>query len=134
MRASEMGNADVVDILLKRGVAVDTLDSSGVTALIRASERGNTDVVNCLLRSGAVVDLVENRVTLHSSVLPGRVIILSWSAVKYRQATSDWRRTLLVASEKDTARLWIYLLRMEHRQTRQYALIRAAENGHAAVV
>ncbi|KAG6951894.1 hypothetical protein JG688_00013530 [Phytophthora aleatoria] len=61
MRASEMGNADVVDILLKRGVAVDTLDSSGVTALIQASERGNTDVVNCLLRSGAVVDLVDEQ-------------------------------------------------------------------------
>ncbi len=51
--AAKQGNTQAVQYLLSKGVAVDTPDSMGCTALEWAAEEGHTDCVKLLLAAGA---------------------------------------------------------------------------------
>jgi ankyrin repeat protein len=60
--ACAYGRADVVHLLLRRGVDVDSqlrLQGEGHTGLHTAAYRGQTDVVDVLLRWGARVDVID---------------------------------------------------------------------------
>ena len=59
--AARNGHAKVVRLLLGVGVAVNTLDRSGDTALLDASRHGHVDVVNALLQAGADAEIANRR-------------------------------------------------------------------------
>lgn len=56
MAKSQAGDREWVEDLLVRGVAVDSLDDDGKSALIYAAGAGRTAVIERLIRAGAVVD------------------------------------------------------------------------------
>ncbi len=53
IRAGEIGNRDVILLLLSRGASIDAADQNGDTALIKASRGGHTECVRSLLEKGA---------------------------------------------------------------------------------
>jgi uncharacterized protein len=53
MLAVEKGHAQLVELLLARGAAVQVQGTLGWTALMRASSEGHTDVVKVLVKRGA---------------------------------------------------------------------------------
>eukprot|EP01122_Echinamoeba_exundans_P012897 TRINITY_DN5526_c0_g1_i2.p1 TRINITY_DN5526_c0_g1~~TRINITY_DN5526_c0_g1_i2.p1 ORF type:complete len:116 (+),score=14.68 TRINITY_DN5526_c0_g1_i2:40-348(+) len=52
-RAALFGTSDVIEVLLLRGVPVDSADESGNTPLIIAAKEGHYDCVDVLLQFGA---------------------------------------------------------------------------------
>lgn len=55
-RAAEMGDLKVVEAELKKGVAVDSVESAGQTGLMYATAKGKVPVVELLLRAKASVN------------------------------------------------------------------------------
>lgn len=53
MYASANGNLEIVKLLLDNGVAVNDVDSTGMTALMLAAEAGHLQIVILLLNNGA---------------------------------------------------------------------------------
>jgi ankyrin repeat protein len=56
MYAAGMGDTEVVERLIKRGVNVNAHDDEGVTPLMLAAQEGRIDTVKLLLRNGARPD------------------------------------------------------------------------------
>lgn len=59
IRASEIGDLNLVESLVRDGIDINSRNEYGETALIRAAENGKLDVVQFLIRSGANVDVVD---------------------------------------------------------------------------
>ncbi len=59
MLAAKKGNAEIVRILLERGVELDRANKMGYTALVWASMYGHTDIVRLLSDSGADINTKE---------------------------------------------------------------------------
>ena len=57
IRATEMGDTEMIQALLSVGASVDQTDCNGYTALMRASENGENQVAKLLLDYGADVDM-----------------------------------------------------------------------------
>lgn len=61
MLAVKHGKAELVELLLNNGAAVNAQDSEGTTALIYAVEHGSLNIVKLLLtRPECDVDIVDN--------------------------------------------------------------------------
>ena len=61
MLAVKHGKADLVELLLGNGAAVNTQDSEGSTALMYAVDHGSLNIVKLLLtRAECDVDIVDN--------------------------------------------------------------------------
>ncbi|MCR5622935.1 MAG: ankyrin repeat domain-containing protein [Treponema sp.] len=60
IRATELGNSEMIQALLSVGASVDITDSNGNTALMKASEDGKNQVAKLLIDHGADVDLKNN--------------------------------------------------------------------------
>jgi hypothetical protein len=93
--ACSYGHADVVDLLLRRGVEVDaqvTVQGEGHTGLHTAAVRGHLDVVDVLLRWGASVDVIDKT----WGTTPLVWALTGWSREPPRMpATTTWWRASL---------------------------------------
>ena len=63
MIASQNGNGDVVELLLKKKVPVNTQSTDGMSAIFIASQNGHSSVVSTLLNNGADPNIVQNNGT-----------------------------------------------------------------------
>jgi uncharacterized protein len=71
--ATSEGYARLLDLTLRHGADVESLDSYHGTGLIRAAERGHHDIVGRLVRAGIAVDHVNNLgwTALHEAIILG---------------------------------------------------------------
>lgn len=60
MLASKLNHYEIVELLLKKGVDVDSTNDEGKSALHIASAEGNDDIVYLLLQNDANVNLLDN--------------------------------------------------------------------------
>lgn len=58
--AVRRGNKSMVETLIEKGAAIDSVDDSGRTALTLAVYRGNEDMVEMLVEKGAGLDVVDD--------------------------------------------------------------------------
>lgn len=77
--AAGKGSAELVELLLRRGAAIEASDRWGTTALLQASSAGHAEVVACLLTAGANVHqrAYDGRTALSFSVRGGKPRVLS---------------------------------------------------------
>lgn len=59
--ASQMGNIEMVELLLAHGAPVNEVDIDKTTPLMLAAASGHENVIKCLLAAGAKVNLVNNK-------------------------------------------------------------------------
>jgi ankyrin repeat protein len=77
-RAAEAGQASALELLLRRGAAVDNADRYGMTALMLAARAGSTESVEALIRSKGNVNAVDhkgNTVLMHAAA-GGKVAVV----------------------------------------------------------
>ena len=60
IEASEEGNIEIVDNLIKRGADINAVNKYASTALMKASEKGHKEVVDSLIAGGAHINVVSN--------------------------------------------------------------------------
>ena len=69
-KASELGNIEIINILLDRGVPVDLMDKTGIQPVHLAVESGSKEVVSFLLNKGANINATVG-FTMLMPLLPG---------------------------------------------------------------
>jgi ankyrin repeat protein len=80
--AADMGNLDVLELLIRCGADLDAQDENGLTALLWASDRGHVDCVRVLLAAHANVNSTDavsttcNYVILNMHVLLKCVLLV----------------------------------------------------------
>lgn len=86
----QVNHADIVKLLVERGVPVDVLSSDSVTPLIMALGRGNSRVAEALLDAGADpnVRTVKGKTTLDLAIT-GRMLDLVYRLKKCGVSTSE---------------------------------------------
>lgn len=114
MHAAEEGHKNIVSILIKKGVYINTRDKDGYTALIWAADAGNSDMMELLIKKGADINMLyDNRTLLIAAAIDGQkemaeLIIRNGADVNVK---NDYGRTALdyatVYGHKDIADLLI---------------------------
>lgn len=97
--AAKNGQADIVELLIKKGAYIDSRSASGATALLHAIERGHRNVIDILLKYHANItiplltssayhdsfDIHANDTPLHAAIKLGYI---NWSLAIFAISTS----------------------------------------------
>lgn len=79
-KASEAGNEEAVEVLLRRGAKTDVVTSKGLSPLHRAVERGHVGIITLLLKHGASTETRDQS---------GRTVYI-WAAVRGQNAILEF--------------------------------------------
>ncbi len=75
--ASDNGDVELVELLIKAGANLNFVDKNGVTALFQAAQNGDKEVVQLLIKAGADLDIARNvgATALHAAICLDKDII-----------------------------------------------------------
>ena len=78
--AADVGNSDVIELLLKHGANINVTSKCGKRALDVAVDRGNTKIIRLLLENGAESDFADNVgcTHLHFAVKHGYIEVIKF--------------------------------------------------------
>ena len=144
IRAAYNGNAEIVSLLLNKGVRVNEQNHHGETALIIATRKQHANIVEMLLEAGAKLDIQNNKGTtaLMKAVLSGntQVVDLLLKAGADRNIRNKFNRTALIyASAKNHEKITLELIQpgidLDVKDKKgNTALTYAAQNGNLNIL
>lgn len=144
LQAAMKGHTAIVDMLLKRRVAVEFKNRNGQTPLTSAAKNGHTEVVKLLLKCGARTDvkLSDGKTALHLAAEGDHATVVKLLLNKRADTESKTRQdrtALSLSAEKGQTAIVDLLLNSgadvdAHDAGKQTSLSWAAREGHQKVV
>ncbi|XP_078339605.1 uncharacterized protein LOC111107014 isoform X2 [Crassostrea virginica] len=142
--ASQGGNVDVVDYLIKCGVDCNQSDNDGRTPILAASQRGHVDVVDYLIKCGVNCHQSDKygRTPILAASQPGHVDVVDLlikCGVDCNQRDKHGRTPILAASQRGHVDVVDYLIKcgVDCNQSDEYGrtpILAASQSGHVDVV
>ena len=74
MYAIEIGNKEMISMLIEKGIDINAQDYDGWTALMYASDKLNKDIVSILIKNGADINIKDNSGWTAKIILSNRII------------------------------------------------------------